>query len=178
VLRAVQAEYQRAVLQLAFLVACLYTAVGLFRLGFLIRFLSHPVITGFTSGAALVIAAGQVGVAGLRIGVAKAAWLWKVLACITSHMKWPTCSTRSWFRFEMAGHLFKICHGSKCAPCSCPHPQVKYILGVSYQKQDTLQGELGSLIKQLQLGNFKWQEFVMGMAMLGFLISLKLIQKK
>lgn len=56
--------------------------------------------------------------------------------------------------------------------------QVKYILGVSYQKQDTLQGELGNLIKQLQLGNFKWQEFVMGMAMLGFLISLKLIQKK
>lgn len=61
VLCAVQAEYQHAVLQLAFLVACLYTAVGLFRLGFLIRFLSHPVITGFTSGAALVIAAGQVG---------------------------------------------------------------------------------------------------------------------
>jgi hypothetical protein len=55
---------------------------------------------------------------------------------------------------------------------------VKYILGVSYQKQDTLQGELGNLIKQLQLGNFKWQEFVMGMAMLGFLISLKFIQKK
>jgi SulP family sulfate permease len=34
--------------------------VGVLRLGFLIRFLSHAVITGFTSGAALVIAAGQV----------------------------------------------------------------------------------------------------------------------
>jgi MFS superfamily sulfate permease-like transporter len=55
-----QAQYQKTVIELAFLVACLYTAVGLFRLGFLIRFLSHPVITGFTSGAALVIAAGQV----------------------------------------------------------------------------------------------------------------------
>jgi SulP family sulfate permease len=41
-------------------VACLYTAIGVLRLGFLIRFLSHAVITGFTSGAALVIAAGQV----------------------------------------------------------------------------------------------------------------------
>lgn len=56
--------------------------------------------------------------------------------------------------------------------------QVKYILGVSYKKQDTLQGELSNIILQLQKGQFKWQEFVMGMAMLGFLISLKLIQKK
>jgi hypothetical protein len=55
---------------------------------------------------------------------------------------------------------------------------VKYILGVNYKKQDTLQGELSNIILQLQKGQFKWQEFVMGMAMLGFLISLKLIQKK
>jgi hypothetical protein len=55
-----QAEYNKNVIQLAFLVACLYTAIGVLRLGFLIRFLSHAVITGFTSGAALVIAAGQV----------------------------------------------------------------------------------------------------------------------
>ncbi|KAF8060559.1 SULTR2 [Scenedesmus sp. PABB004] len=113
-LAAVQAEYNRNVIQLAFLVACLYTAVGLFRLGFLIRFLSHPVITGFTSGAALVIATGQ----------------------------------------------------------------VKYILGVSYKKQDTLQGELSNIIAQLSAGKFKYQEFLMGMAMLGFLISLKYIQRK
>jgi MFS superfamily sulfate permease-like transporter len=56
----VQAAYNTAVIQLAFLVACLYTAVGVLRLGFIIRFLGHPVITGFTSGAAIVIGAGQV----------------------------------------------------------------------------------------------------------------------
>lgn len=39
-------EYQYTVIQLAFVVAILYTAVGVLRLGFLIRFLSHPVITG------------------------------------------------------------------------------------------------------------------------------------
>lgn len=43
-----QAEYNKMVIQLAFIVAVLYTAVGLLRLGFLIRFLSHPVITGET----------------------------------------------------------------------------------------------------------------------------------
>uniref|UniRef100_A0A383W800 STAS domain-containing protein n=1 Tax=Tetradesmus obliquus TaxID=3088 RepID=A0A383W800_TETOB len=111
---AIQAEYNKNVIQLAFLVACLYTAVGLFRLGFLIRFLSHPVITGFTSGAALVIAAGQ----------------------------------------------------------------VKYLLGVSYKKQDTLQGEISNIIAQLAAGKFKWQEFVMGFSMLAFLLSLKFIQRK
>lgn len=57
-------------------------------------------------------------------------------------------------------------------------PQVKYLLGVSYKKQDTLQGEVANIIIQLQKGNFKWQEFVMGMAILGFLISLKFIQRK
>ncbi|WIA23008.1 hypothetical protein OEZ85_001360 [Tetradesmus obliquus] len=56
---AAQAAYNRAVIQLAFLVACIYTAVGMLRLGFIIRFLGHPVITGFTSGAAIVIASGQ-----------------------------------------------------------------------------------------------------------------------
>lgn len=38
------------VIQLAFIVACMYTGVGLLRLGFMVRFLSHSVITGFTSG--------------------------------------------------------------------------------------------------------------------------------
>lgn len=57
---APQAAYNHTVIQLAFVVACMYTAVGVLRLGFLIRFMSHPVLTGFTSGAALWIASGQV----------------------------------------------------------------------------------------------------------------------
>ena len=54
------------VIQLAFVVACLYTGVGLLRLGWVVRFLSHSVITGFTSGAAFIIASSQVGCATLR----------------------------------------------------------------------------------------------------------------
>ena len=48
------------VIQLAFIVACLYTGVGVLRLGFMVRFLSHSVITGFTSGAAIIIGMSQV----------------------------------------------------------------------------------------------------------------------
>lgn len=44
---------------LALLVGVMQSAMGLFRLGFLVRFLSHPVISGFTSAAALIIGLSQ-----------------------------------------------------------------------------------------------------------------------
>ena len=56
----VQQRYNRSVTQLAFLVAVMYTAMGALRLGFLLRLLSHPIITGFTSGAAVIIGLSQV----------------------------------------------------------------------------------------------------------------------
>jgi hypothetical protein len=59
----VQKRYNKSVTQLAFLVSILYTGVGILRLGFLIRLLSHPVTTGFTSGAAVIIGMSQVSAA-------------------------------------------------------------------------------------------------------------------
>jgi sodium-independent sulfate anion transporter 11 len=46
---------------LAFLSGWIILACGLLRLGFLIDFISVPVIAGFTSAAAITIASGQVG---------------------------------------------------------------------------------------------------------------------
>lgn len=46
--------------QVAFLAGCLYTFVGVFRLGWLTNFLSHSVIAGFMSGASVIIALSQV----------------------------------------------------------------------------------------------------------------------
>ena len=46
---------------LAFMVGALQLAMGLLRLGFLVNFLSHPVISGFTSAAALIIGFSQLG---------------------------------------------------------------------------------------------------------------------
>ena len=57
---AIQTEYNRSAIQLTFLVAILYIAMGALRLGFLTRFLSHSVISGFTSGAAITIGLSQV----------------------------------------------------------------------------------------------------------------------
>ncbi len=46
-------------ISLAFLVGIFQFALGVFRMGFLVNFLSHPVISGFTSAAALIIGFSQ-----------------------------------------------------------------------------------------------------------------------
>jgi SulP family sulfate permease len=46
-------------LLLAFMVGILQLALGIFRLGFLVNFLSHPVLSGFTSAAAIIIGLSQ-----------------------------------------------------------------------------------------------------------------------
>ncbi|XP_043482167.1 sodium-independent sulfate anion transporter-like isoform X1 [Leptopilina heterotoma] len=46
---------------LCFLTGCLITLMGVFHLGFLVDFISMPVICGFTNAAALIIGCSQVG---------------------------------------------------------------------------------------------------------------------
>ena len=46
---------------LAFIVGFFQVIFGIFRLGFLVNFLSKPVISGFTSGSAIIIAMNQIG---------------------------------------------------------------------------------------------------------------------
>lgn len=54
------AAYLQLALTLAFLAGLIQVAMGMARLGFLVNFLSHPVLAGFTSAAALVIGLSQV----------------------------------------------------------------------------------------------------------------------
>ena len=66
---ALQEQINVAAIQVAFLAGIMYTGVALLRLGWIIRFLSHSVISGFMSGAAITIALGQVKyILGLSIG--------------------------------------------------------------------------------------------------------------
>ncbi|MEY3052885.1 MAG: hypothetical protein RLY31_2670 [Bacteroidota bacterium] len=53
------AEYLGYALTLALLVGGIQWLMGIFRLGFLVNFLSHPVISGFTSAAAIIIGLSQ-----------------------------------------------------------------------------------------------------------------------
>ncbi|WP_273566059.1 SulP family inorganic anion transporter [Maribacter halichondriae] len=52
-------NYIAMALFLAFLVGAIQLILGLFRMGFLVNFLSKPVISGFTSGAAVIIIFSQ-----------------------------------------------------------------------------------------------------------------------
>jgi SulP family sulfate permease len=53
------ADYALAAITLAFLSGLILLIMGLFRLGFLANFLSHPVIAGFITASGLLIAASQ-----------------------------------------------------------------------------------------------------------------------
>ena len=52
-------EYIFAAITLAFLSGVFLLAMGIFRLGFMANFLSHPVIAGFISASGIIIAASQ-----------------------------------------------------------------------------------------------------------------------
>ncbi len=54
-------EYIRLAIFLALLVGSIQFFLGFFRLGFIVNFLSYPVIVGFTNAAALIIATSQLG---------------------------------------------------------------------------------------------------------------------
>jgi len=51
--------YITLAITLAFMVGMIQFLLGVFRLGFLVEFLSHPVISGFTSAAAFIIGLSQ-----------------------------------------------------------------------------------------------------------------------
>ncbi|MFP5409619.1 MAG: SulP family inorganic anion transporter [Gammaproteobacteria bacterium] len=53
-------EFIALAIMLTFLVALIQLALGVFKLGVVVNFLSHPVIVGFTNAAALIIGLSQV----------------------------------------------------------------------------------------------------------------------
>lgn len=55
------ADYASAAILLAALSGAFLLAMGLFRLGFIANFLSHPVISGFITASGLIIATSQLG---------------------------------------------------------------------------------------------------------------------
>lgn len=56
---AYMALYEKLALQTSFLVGLSYIVMGLLRLGTIVNFLSHTVISGFTTGAAIIIGFSQ-----------------------------------------------------------------------------------------------------------------------
>ncbi|MBB4051221.1 SulP family sulfate permease [Devosia subaequoris] len=55
------ADYASAAIVLAMLSGAMLALMGLFRLGFIANFLSHPVISGFITASGIIIATSQIG---------------------------------------------------------------------------------------------------------------------
>ncbi|MVS97465.1 SulP family inorganic anion transporter [Devosia marina] len=55
------ADYASAAIILALLSGAMLALMGLFRLGFIANFLSHPVISGFITASGIIIATSQIG---------------------------------------------------------------------------------------------------------------------
>lgn len=117
------AQYIEAALILAFLSGSLLLALGLFRMGFLANFLSHPVISGFITASGLIIAASQLK---HILGVpAHGHNLFEIVMSLVSHLNdinWPTFAIGAislgflfWVRGQLKPILKSLGLGDKMA---------------------------------------------------------------
>lgn len=149
---ATQEAYTTRVIQLAFIVGCMYTGIGFLRLGFLVRFLSHSVIVGFTS-------------------VRQKFWRsWRFPPSFASADPAHPPTRRA---TNPPAQTTKPPPPPQGAVILIGLSQVKYILGVKMPRAETLQENIASLASVG--GGAKWQEVVMGCSAIAFLLLLKFI---
>ncbi len=94
---------------LALMVGIFQLSLGMFRLGELVDFLSHPVVMGFTNAAALIIASSQLGkLFGVSAERAEHYYetIWGVLVAITQNTHWPTVAM-GLIAFLLIGYIGK-----------------------------------------------------------------------
>jgi sulfate permease, SulP family len=78
---------------LALMVGIFQFALGILKLGLVINFLSHPVVNGFTNGAALIIASSQLSkMFGVYVDDASHHYqtIWRVIQAALRYTHWPT----------------------------------------------------------------------------------------
>lgn len=86
-------EYILWAIMLALLIGVFQFLLGLLRLGLIVNFLSHPVISGFTNAAALIIASSQLSkLFGVRVDSAEHHYetVYRVIVAATQFIHWPT----------------------------------------------------------------------------------------
>lgn len=117
-------EYLLCVLTLTLMVGILRLAMGLLKLGFVVNFLSRPIINGFTSAAAIVIGLSQVRHL-LAIELPQTMLVQEMISAIItqmSHVHWPTLGIGTF-------GIFVIIFGKKIHPF-LPSQLLAVIVGV------------------------------------------------
>lgn len=109
-------EYVTAAVTLAFVSGLILCLMGLLRLGFMANFLSHPVISGFVTASAILIAVGQLGsLLGLKISGTNLPFLLGELFVELPNLNLPTLAIGSlalailfWCRRWLARSLVRL----------------------------------------------------------------------
>ena len=86
-------QYAAYAIMLALMVGIFQLSLGLLQLGFFVDFLSHPVVVGFTNGAAIIIATSQLGkLFGVTAERSEHHYetVWAILEQAYHHAHWPT----------------------------------------------------------------------------------------
>ena len=117
------AEYLTAAIALAFLSGVILILMGLFRLGILANFLSHPVISGFITASGLIIAASQLKhILGVDAGGHNLLDILIALAGQLAHINLPTLvigvsatAFLFWVRKQLKPLLVKVGLGPRLA---------------------------------------------------------------
>lgn len=117
-------EFIALAILLALMVGVFQLLLGLLRLGFLVNFLSHPVISGFTSAAALIIGFSQLKHL-LGIDIAKSNFIHSIIIDAVQHF-----SEIHWYTFALGlGGMLTILFVKRFSK-AIPGPLVAVVLGI------------------------------------------------
>lgn len=117
-------EYLMYALTLAFLVGLIQFFLGLFRFGFIVNFLSHPVINGFTSAAAIIIGLSQIKHL-FRIDLPRSEHIQDMVVAIGQNI-----TDTHWITFALGiGAIIIIKYGKKIHK-QLPTPLIAVVLGI------------------------------------------------
>ena len=130
------ARYIQLVITAGYLIGMLQFLLGLFRMGFLVNFLSHPVVSGFTSAAAFIILFSQMGSL-LGVNIPQSDHLLETV----SHTFWEIHNS-NWLTVLISFGSIAIILASKFISKRLPGPLIAVVLGtgLSYMLNWDAQG--------------------------------------
>ncbi len=180
--------YIALAIALAFFIGVIQFLLGVFRLGFLVNFLSHPVISGFTSAAALIIGLSQLKHL-LGVDIARSHHIHEIII-----QAFENIGGINWATFSVGVVGILLIMGIKKLNKAIPGPLLAVIFGILAVSGLGLTdygvkivGEVPSGLPALALPSFNWETLelllptALAISLVGFMESIavaKAIQAK
>ncbi|MFT5184995.1 MAG: SulP family sulfate permease [Flavobacteriales bacterium] len=151
--------YIELAIVLALMVGVIQLLLGLFRMGFLVNFMSHPVISGFTSAAALIIGFSQLKHV-MGVDISKSHYIHEtVINAFSKFAEW------NWITIAIAvGGMVVIILARKYLK-KVPAQLVAVVLGIGVvylfnldQAGVKIVGEIPSDLPKFQAANIDWEQ--------------------